>query len=82
MNQCPAHPREVFRHAVMDNVASVILAHNHPSGSTAESDEDIALTRILVAAGKIMQVPVLDHLIMTRCGMASMCRHNPNLFEA
>jgi DNA repair protein RadC len=55
---------EVFRGAVRRNCASVIVAHNHPSGDPAPSPEDIALTRRLVEAGKLLEVNVLDHLVV------------------
>ena len=81
VNQVPVHPREVFRYAVLDNATSIAVAHNHPSGSTEPSDEDIAMTRCLVAAGNIMRIPVIDHLIVSRTGTASMLRQMPELFE-
>ena len=81
VNQTQAAPREVFRHAVMDNAVSVMVAHNHPSGSTEPSKEDIGITRVLCAAGKIMQVPVIDHIVIGRCGFTSICRENPELFD-
>ena len=58
------HPREVFRPAVAQAAASVILAHNHPSGDVSPSQDDINLTRRLVQAGEIMGIDVLDHLII------------------
>ena len=57
-------PRSVFRFAFMVNAASIILAHNHPSGSPEPSREDIRVTRQLAEAGKIMGVPVHDHIIV------------------
>ena len=58
------HPREVFLTAIKYHSASIILCHNHPSGNTSPSREDIAVTHRLVKAGKIMDVPVLDHIII------------------
>jgi DNA repair protein RadC len=58
------HPREVFQPAVSQAAASVILAHNHPSGDVSPSQDDIDLTRRLVQAGEIMGIDVLDHLII------------------
>ena len=55
---------EVFRGAVRRNCAAVIVAHNHPSGDPSPSPEDIALTRRLVDAGKLLEVDVLDHLVI------------------
>lgn len=58
------HPREVFREALKYPVASIILLHNHPSGDPSPSREDIAVTQRLVKAGKILEIPVLDHVII------------------
>jgi DNA repair protein RadC len=58
------HPREVFQPAVSHAAASVVLAHNHPSGDVSPSQDDIDLTRRLVQAGEIMGIDVLDHLII------------------
>ena len=58
------HPREVFQAAVSQAAASVIMAHNHPSGEVSPSQDDIDLTRRLVRAGEIMGIDVLDHLII------------------
>lgn len=58
------HPREVFREAVRIGCAAVVLAHNHPSGDTTPSGEDLQITRRLVEAGKLMDIDVLDHVIL------------------
>jgi DNA repair protein RadC len=58
------HPREVFKEAVSSCAASVIFAHNHPSGDPEPSKEDIELTRRLAKAGEIMGIDVLDHIIV------------------
>ncbi|SFT71547.1 DNA repair protein RadC [Selenomonas sp. GACV-9] len=60
------HPREVFRAAIDYAAAAMILFHNHPSGDPNPSREDIAVTQRLVKAGKIMDIPVLDHIILGR----------------
>jgi len=60
------HPREVFRAAIDYAAAAMILFHNHPSGDPTPSREDIAVTQRLVKAGKIMDIPVLDHIILGR----------------
>ena len=60
------HPREVFRSAITDNAAAVILVHNHPSGDPSPSAEDLRITRQLVKAGKIIDIKVLDHVILGR----------------
>jgi DNA repair protein RadC len=58
------HPREVFREAISASAASVILAHNHPSGDPEASEDDIRLTKKLVEAGEIIGIDVLDHIII------------------
>jgi DNA repair protein RadC len=80
-NQTLVHPREAFVHAIADHAVSVIFVHNHPSGNSEPSDEDLGITRVLCSAGKLIQIPVIDHLIISRCGMVSMCRLYPDLFE-
>lgn len=58
------HPREVFRAAIDYAAAAMILLHNHPSGDPTPSREDIAVTERMVKAGKIMDIPVLDHVVL------------------
>lgn len=58
------HPREVFRVAVAEGAAAVILAHNHPSGDPTPSAEDRAVTRQMVQAGRALGIPVLDHVVI------------------
>lgn len=58
------HPREVFQEAVVSRAAALVLFHNHPSGDPEPSAEDLALTRRLVAAGSLMGIEVLDHLVL------------------
>ena len=60
------HPREVFRPAVAEGAAGVILVHNHPSGDPSPSPEDRAVTRQLGAAGRALGIPVLDHVVVGR----------------
>lgn len=60
------HPREVFRTAISDGAAGIILVHNHPSGDPAPSAEDMRITRQLVEAGKIIGIRVLDHVVIGR----------------
>src|SRR5947209_10994319 len=55
---------EVFRDAVRENCAAIIVAHNHPSGDPTPSPEDVRVTRDLVAAGKLLDIEVLDHLVI------------------
>jgi DNA repair protein RadC len=55
---------EIFRDAVKRNCAAIIVVHNHPSGDPSPSPEDVAVTRQLVAAGKLLDIEVLDHLVI------------------
>ncbi len=64
LNASIVHPRELFREAINASAAAVILAHNHPSGDPAPSPEDVSLTRKLVDAGKLLDIPVLDHIVL------------------
>uniref|UniRef100_A0A832G7W1 JAB domain-containing protein n=1 Tax=Ignavibacterium album TaxID=591197 RepID=A0A832G7W1_9BACT len=64
LNSSVVHQREVFKVAIDNNAASLILMHNHPSGNTEPSNEDIVITRKLVEAGKIMDIPIFDHIII------------------
>lgn len=60
------HPREVFREAIAERAAAVVLVHNHPSGDPSPSPEDRAVTQQLVAAGRLLDIPVHDHVIIGR----------------
>jgi DNA repair protein RadC len=63
---------ELFRAAVQKNAASIIMAHNHPSGDPNPSPEDVALTRAVVQAGKLLDIELLDHLVIGRGSYVSM----------
>lgn len=65
LNSSLVHPREVFKLAYMVSAASVIAVHNHPSGNIEPSREDISITKQLVEAGKILGIPLHDHIIVT-----------------
>lgn len=64
--------REVFREAVRDGASSIIVAHNHPSGDPSPSPEDVKVTRGLVEAGKLLDIPVLDHVVIGDQGYRSL----------
>ncbi len=64
LNASIVHPRELFKEAVKVSAASVVVAHNHPSGDTQPSGADIALTRRLVKAGDVLGIEVLDHVVL------------------
>lgn len=66
------HPREVFRSAIKEASASVLFLHNHPSGDTTPSRDDITITERLVETGKIVGIEVLDHIIISDSGYLSL----------
>ena len=70
-NSAPVHPREVFCDAINDRACAVVLAHNHPSGSTNPSEQDCAATRTLKNAGELLGIRVLDHIIFSQDGYFS-----------
>ena len=72
VNSNIVHPREVFRSGIESNAVAVIIAHNHPSGEAIPSNEDIEITQQLIQAGKILGIRVLDHVIITKDGFASV----------
>jgi DNA repair protein RadC len=61
-----AHPRDVFKYALTQNAASIILVHNHPSGDPEPSKADLEITKRILEAGKIMGIDVLDHIIISK----------------
>ena len=65
------HPRELFRKAIIAGCAGIVITHNHPSGDTRPSPEDRSTTRRIVQAGKILGIPVLDHVIWCESGYFS-----------
>lgn len=64
LNASIVHPRDVYSWAVRERSASIIVAHNHPSGDPTPSEEDLAITRRLVEAGKLLGIELLDHVII------------------
>lgn len=80
VNQSQIHPRETFRPAITDNAVGVIIAHNHPSGNPDPSAEDITATRRLAEAGRLLGIPVLDHLIITATDHTSIRERAPDAF--
>lgn len=76
LNSSLIHPREVFEPAIKHLASHIILAHNHPSGSLEPSDEDLAVTKRLCDAGRLLGIEVLDHVIATGRGYASFKEKN------
>jgi len=71
IDRSPVHPREVFADAIADRASAVIVAHNHPSGGLEPSPSDIAVTAQLKAAGEVVGIELLDHIIFNRIGYVS-----------
>lgn len=76
LNRTIVHPREVFRTAISDNAASIIICHNHPSGSLIPSNEDRDITKRLLKSGQILGIEVLDHLIISKKGFYSFLENS------
>jgi len=66
LNSSLVHPREVFREAIAERAAAIILVHNHPSGDPTPSADDRVITAQLVAAGRLLDIPVADHVVIGR----------------
>lgn len=64
LNGTVVHPREVFKKAIINGASQVIVIHNHPSGNPEPSNEDIAITRRLTETGRLIDIPVIDHIIL------------------
>ena len=76
-----AVPREIFAPAIKKGAFSVVMVHNHPSGNPQASDSDMAVTKEAVAAGRILGIEVMDHIIVSSGGFTSMRCNNPSIFE-
>ncbi|MGE0633408.1 MAG: RadC family protein [Pseudobdellovibrionaceae bacterium] len=72
VDSCLIHPRDVFRFACMTNASQIVVAHNHPSGDLSPSNEDIKITKQLIIASRMIEIPILDHLILTSTHYCSM----------
>ena len=71
VDRTPVHPREVFAEALSDRASAIVVAHNHPAGSLDPSAADIEVTKQLKAAGVVMGIALLDHIIFNRTGYFS-----------
>lgn len=76
LNASIVHPREVFKEAIQCSAAQIIIGHNHPSENTEASPEDIALTRRLWEAARIIGIDLLDHVIVTKSNFSSLKEKN------
>lgn len=75
VNKTQVHPREVFAEPITDRAAAIIAAHNHPAGDLLPSKEDMEITKTLSAAGKLLGIRLLDHIIFNRKGYYSFLEH-------
>ena len=66
LNSSLVHPREVFREAIAERAAAIVLVHNHPSGDPSPSPDDRLITTQLVQAGRVLDIPVADHVVIGR----------------
>ena len=73
--QSQVHPREVFADAIADRASGIIIAHNHPSGPLTPSKEDLQITDRLKAAGDLLGIKLLDHIVFNRKGYYSLVEH-------
>lgn len=76
LDSVPVHPREVFADAIADRAASVVVAHNHPSGSAWPSRQDISMTQQLTAAGRLIGIELYDHIIISKKDSFSFRHHH------
>jgi DNA repair protein RadC len=76
------HPRDVYKAALLDNAYAIIVAHNHPAGSKTPSQEDIDVTKTLIASGALLGVTLIDHLIISsRGGWSSLRETHSQLWD-
>lgn len=76
LNYCPVHPRDLFREAIKANAFALIIAHNHPSQDPNPTKEDLNLTKRLVKISKLIEIPILDHIIFTNDSYFSFKENN------
>lgn len=75
------HPREAFKSAILQGASTIAFAHNHPSGDTAPSPDDINLTKRMADVGKMIGIPVIDHVVVGRDGCESIAEQHKQLFN-
>ncbi len=75
-DQAVAHAREIFRYAIMMNASAIVIAHNHPSGNTEPSNDDVRLTADMRDAAKIIDIRLLDHIIVSETSYFSFREKN------
>ena len=78
LNSTQVHAREIFRPAILDAAASIMLVHNHPSGNPEPSSEDMKVSEQIEAAGKLIGIKLLDHIVVARDGCTSINDYREN----
>jgi DNA repair protein RadC len=81
VDACLVHPRDIFRFGCINNASSILVAHNHPSGDPTPSVQDLRFTRQLVRSAELIEIPVVDHLILTQTSYLSLQRSGWCRFE-
>jgi len=81
LNASTVRPAEIFKSGIRHNAAALIIVHNHPSGDPSPSPEDVNLTRMLIEAGKMLELPILDHIVVGTHGTASIKMLHPTLWS-
>ena len=81
VQEVSVHPREVFKGAILSNASSVIVGHNHPSGDPNPSESDRLISARLVQAGKVLNLPVVDHIVVGENNCVSIRAQNAEIFE-
>lgn len=80
-NSAMLHPRDIFRVAVQHNASAIVLVHCHPSGDPTPSKEDLRATENLYRASRLLDIPLIDHLVIGDGCYLSLKEHSPNLFR-
>lgn len=80
VNSINVHPRDIFREAYRLNAHSIIIAHNHPSGFSTPSDEDVEFTKVVAEAGKSFNLQLIDHLVIGKYDSTSIRKLYPQIF--
>lgn len=80
LNSSSVRPAEIYKAGIRHNAAALIIVHNHPSGDPTPSPEDIHLTRMLIEAGQMLELPVLDHVVVGVHGVTSIKALHPELW--
>lgn len=81
VDACTVHPRDIFRFACLNNASQLIVAHNHPSGDRTPSPQDLEFTQRLITVGWHIEIPIIDHLILTKSNYLSMAESQKLTFQ-